>query len=101
MDGHVGGGVVDQVVHVVPQLPGGRSSSCLKGIHHSHSLNGQLTLRLLNVVLAELCPRLRDTSTDVLLLDSIVVLDVDRVVVHLVAVPVDLQRHVFVLKVPM
>ena len=29
VDGHVGGGVVDQVVHVVPQLPRGRSPSCL------------------------------------------------------------------------
>ena len=30
VDGHVGGGVVDQVVHVVPQLPGRRSASCSK-----------------------------------------------------------------------
>ena len=40
VDGHVGGGVVDQVVHIVPQLTGGRSSSCLKRIHDSDSLNG-------------------------------------------------------------
>ena len=56
-------------------------------------------MRLLDIVLAELGPGLRHAAAHVLLLDPVVVLDVDRVVVHLVAVPVDLQRHVFVLEV--
>ena len=56
-------------------------------------------MRLLHVVLAELGPRLGDASAHILLLDAVMVLDVDGVVVHLGAVPVDLQGHVLVLQV--
>ena len=56
-------------------------------------------MRFLNVVFAELCPGLRNAAADILLLDTIVMLDINGVVVHLSTVSVDLQSHVLVLQV--
>ena len=53
----------------------------------------------LHVVFAELCPGLRNAAADILLLDTIVMLDINGVVVHLSTVSVDLQSHVLVLQV--
>ena len=53
----------------------------------------------LHVVFAELCPGLRHASADILLLNTIVMLDINGVVVHLSTVSVDLQSHVLVLQV--
>ena len=56
-------------------------------------------MRFLHVVFAELCPGLRNAAADILLLDTIVMLDINGVVVHLSTVSVDLQSHVLVLQV--
>ena len=53
----------------------------------------------LHVVFAELCPGLRHAAADILLLNTIVMLDINGVVVHLSTVSVDLQSHVLVLQV--
>ena len=53
----------------------------------------------LHVVFAELCPGLRNAAADILLLNTIVMLDINGVVVHLSTVSVDLQSHVLVLQV--
>ena len=56
-------------------------------------------MRFLHVIFAELGPGLGHTAAHVLLLDTVVVLDVNGVVMHLCAVPVNLQGHVLVLQV--
>ena len=53
----------------------------------------------LHVVFAELCPGLRDTAAHILLLNTVVVLDINGVVVHLRTVSIDLQSHILVLQV--
>ena len=53
----------------------------------------------LHVVFAELGPGLRHAAADILLLNTIVMFDINGVVVHLSTVSVDLQSHVLVLQV--
>ena len=58
-------------------------------------------MRLLDIVLAELGPGLRDTTTDILLLNTIMMLDINGIIMKLSTVPVYLQSSILVFKVSM